>query len=318
MKRKWYSYVGNALTIIALVFVVRKILMLDINYEIISRPKNVLYLILFSALYGIHIFLVGISWKQLLKVTTNVSIPFEEVSLVWCRANLLKYIPGNIFQYVGRNDIAVKKNLSHIEVGFSTVLDVGMNVLGVLIIGVICYMPGVKIWLNSYNPSIKINDFKVLSFIIIIFTILIIIFRNKFKKVVKKISKIFLPKNIAREMFCLLYYMFWAVYTGYIFVLVCTKMVGMQLDWRQTIVILGAFLLSWIVGFIMPGAPGGIGIREAALAILLSNQFEMEMVLLGIVIYRLANIGGDFLGLLYSQLYSKIKRRKRERINYEL
>lgn len=40
-----------------------------------------------------------------------------------------------------------------------------------------------------------------------------------------------------------------------------------------------AFALSWVVGFVVPGAPGGLGVREAALVLLLESTLPKESVL---------------------------------------
>lgn len=57
----------------------------------------------------------------------------------------------------------------------------------------------------------------------------------------------------------------------------------------------GAFALSWVAGFLVPGAPAGLGVREAVLVALLSPSVDRALpVVLG---FRLATILGDFLSL---------------------
>lgn len=99
-----------------------------------------------------------------------------------------------------------------------------------------------------------------------------------------------------------MYYFFWGIFTGFIFIGVLTQIVGISLDFHQSRIILGAFLLSWILGFIMPGAPGGIGIREASLTLMLNSFSNVESILFGIVIYRIVNVFGDLIGLLFARI----------------
>lgn len=63
----------------------------------------------------------------------------------------------------------------------------------------------------------------------------------------------------------------------------------------------GAFAASWILGFLAPGAPAGLGVREAMLAILLGIYFTPATGVILIVSLRIATTLGDalnfFLGL---------------------
>lgn len=58
---------------------------------------------------------------------------------------------------------------------------------------------------------------------------------------------------------------------------------------------IGAFALSWVAGFLVPGAPAGLGVREGVLVALLSPSVDGALpVVLG---FRLATTLGDFLSL---------------------
>ena len=80
---------------------------------------------------------------------------------------------------------------------------------------------------------------------------------------------------------------------------------NVEMSIREVYILLGAFILSWIVGFIVPGAPGGIGIREFVITLLLPMGMNAQMVLFGVVVYRLINIIGDIFGLLFTATLKK-------------
>lgn len=61
-------------------------------------------------------------------------------------------------------------------------------------------------------------------------------------------------------------------------------------DW---VLICGAYSLAWIIGFLIPGAPGGLGVRESALVLLLVGTFPRDVVLLIALLARLASVGAD-------------------------
>lgn len=57
----------------------------------------------------------------------------------------------------------------------------------------------------------------------------------------------------------------------------------------------GAYVVAWLIGFITPGAPAGVGVREVILLFLLENLTSMEGILLSVVLGRVVNVIGDLL-----------------------
>jgi uncharacterized membrane protein YbhN (UPF0104 family) len=56
---------------------------------------------------------------------------------------------------------------------------------------------------------------------------------------------------------------------------------------------IGAFASSWLLGFLAPGAPAGLGVREAALALWLEPALGAPSAVLLIVLLRVATTLGD-------------------------
>ena len=65
---------------------------------------------------------------------------------------------------------------------------------------------------------------------------------------------------------------------------------------------LGTYLFSWIIGFITPGAPGGIGIREAVMTLMCGSFLGTETIVLYAVIMRIISTFGDVLAFLIGLL----------------
>lgn len=105
-----------------------------------------------------------------------------------------------------------------------------------------------------------------------------------------------------------MFYSIWAVCASIIFLLILIWILGADLGNQNFLVIAGAFLLSWIIGFILPGVPGGIGVREAAIAMLLYSNGAVceEIILSGIVTYRIVNIIGDLWGVVFAYIIKKL------------
>ncbi len=54
--------------------------------------------------------------------------------------------------------------------------------------------------------------------------------------------------------------------------------------------LLAAFSLAWLLGLIVPGAPGGIGVFEATAISLLDGQFPVAVILSSVAVYRLISV----------------------------
>lgn len=61
----------------------------------------------------------------------------------------------------------------------------------------------------------------------------------------------------------------------------------------------GAFAGSWILGFIAPGAPAGLGVREAVLSAWLSQSLSPAAVVVLVILLRIATTTGDLLNFVW-------------------
>lgn len=56
---------------------------------------------------------------------------------------------------------------------------------------------------------------------------------------------------------------------------------------------LGAAVIAWLIGYLTPGAPGGIGTREATLIALLWFLHQDDAVLIATALFRVVTTLGD-------------------------
>lgn len=62
----------------------------------------------------------------------------------------------------------------------------------------------------------------------------------------------------------------------------------------------GAYVLAWLAGLVTPGAPAGVGVREAVLLLLLGGLFTPADLLVAVVLGRVVTASGDLLFYLYA------------------
>ena len=62
-----------------------------------------------------------------------------------------------------------------------------------------------------------------------------------------------------------------------------------------TTVVLAAAILAWLAGFVTPGSPGGLGVREVVLSVALAGWIEPAVAISAAASLRLLTVGGDLL-----------------------
>lgn len=66
---------------------------------------------------------------------------------------------------------------------------------------------------------------------------------------------------------------------------------------RDLPILAAAFLISWVMGFVVPGAPGGIGVREGSFAVLGGVFLNTDLLVLVALLMRLVTLLGE--GVLF-------------------
>jgi hypothetical protein len=69
----------------------------------------------------------------------------------------------------------------------------------------------------------------------------------------------------------------------------------------------GAYVVAWLAGLVVPGAPAGVGIRELILLFLLKGEIAEADLVFIILVGRMVTVFGDFLFFLSSSIMSNTK-----------
>ena len=71
-----------------------------------------------------------------------------------------------------------------------------------------------------------------------------------------------------------------------------------------------AFALSWLVGFLAPGAPAGLGVREGIMVVLLSGAADNAQLLVFVLLARLVTMLGDACNFLIGSAWLAVDQSK--------
>jgi uncharacterized membrane protein YbhN (UPF0104 family) len=300
--KKGLKTLGNVAVVVSLVFLCKKFVDLNIDKTLFFRADNVAHISWISLLYGAHLFVVCVPWKVLLRILTGRKIPFFEAAWVLNRSNLMKYLPGNFFQFIGRNELAIRLGLPHADVAFATVCDVALLVAANCLTAVFLDWRAIGRWFERYGFS----GLYFLFLLVALAGTTLIVLRRTRKDVLSafgaKLMAFCTWRSLGAVLACTLYFILLALFVAVLFVAIFTKILHVDVEIHVVPTILSAYMFSWSAGFIMPGAPGGVGIREATLTLLLTGVVAADDALLAAVIFRVVTTVGDLWGLLFAWL----------------
>lgn len=100
---------------------------------------------------------------------------------------------------------------------------------------------------------------------------------------------------------------------GAVLAFIYTQALGVPLSLHSGVTVVAAFIIAWAVGYIVPGAPGGIGIREVILQMILTGVCNKDITLVAILLHRLASIIGDTAAFLFELAYVRVSARRTQR-----
>jgi len=299
-KRKVLKITGSFLVITALFFVSQR---LWVNRALIFAwqftPRSLLTILISAFFYACTNYSISYAWFRLLIWYGQLNINVQDCLCIYARNQIFKYIPGNLFHYAGRH-------LAGRDLGMNHVALVGASfseVMGLLIASSMFSFLGI-VFLNVTQKHIP--SFLIMTIFIITFFSPVIFYKiaSKFKTLGESYL---LPKktiDILTHLLSiyLLYYLFFLILGG-LFLNVVFSAIG-HLDLGQMGTIITIFSLAWIGGFITPGAPSGIGIREAIIVSSLSKFIGEPTSLYAAFMFRIITILGDLLFFLSSFFFT--------------
>ena len=298
-KKKIINLIGKILIIISLVFICIQLYKYKINLSIFSDINFIFLFILLALIQGILTFLPPFNYNLILRTICEKKIRFSKVSYTYLKSNLYKYLPGNVMHYVGRNQLAVDEEIPHSEVIFSTVSEIILILVSGSAVTIILAYKYLFKWFEKNNISVFFY-----LIIVILTIILILIFRNKIKEKLNKYKIILFKKGIKTALFSILFYFVHFLLSGALFGILFILVCG-QVEFPVFISIAGLSVMAWIVGFITPGVPGGIGVREAVMTMFLSGTASQDKIITAVVLYRIICVFGDLAAYLFAVIFKK-------------
>ncbi|MCC5651607.1 lysylphosphatidylglycerol synthase domain-containing protein [Nostoc sp. XA013] len=238
----------------------------------------------------------GWIWTWILQ-ELNQPVSSPQFIQVYLKTNIAKYLPGNIWHYYGRIVAAKNANISAGAATLSVLLEPLLMLAAALIIIALCSSQ-----FAAANTILALQILQLLSLAVVLCAIhprflnpvIHFLYKLKAKKSATSTEQT-VPFNLKsyplRPLLGELGFMLLRA-TGFILTMFALG----SLSVNQIPLLLAAFSCAWLLGFVIPGAPGGLGVFEATAYELLQHHFPSALVFSAIALYRLISILAETAG----------------------
>jgi FtsH-binding integral membrane protein len=271
--------VGNILAVVGIGFVAMKIWGYAGEIDL-TRLTPALWVAIagLAIVYGCANLLLAYGWQKLLAQLG------QQAGTRWCirtygLSQIAKYVPGNIFHFAGRQAMGMSHGISGWVLARSTLWELALLCISGSLFAVLV--------IPALYPS-----FPVL-WACGLFLLLVVISAALIQRIIGTCAA---QAQLA--------YLFFLSISGAIFAILTACVASSQIDYYP-VTLAGGFVIAWLVGLLTPGAPAGVGVREAVLLILFDKSFPGSELLLCVLLGRLITVLGDFLYFTYSSLLIK-------------
>lgn len=309
--KKVFTIIGRVLTVLSIVFVIYSLYKIDIDWSCFSHPYVMFLSVLgLSLLVGFCSFINAYVWKLYIDLFSGSHNSTYEVFIIYLKSNIAKYLPGNVIQYVGRNVLGKKLEIGQKSIVMATVAELISLVCGNIFFALVMSLQNTKsvvgrLW-AEYNLRKSVRVITILGIVIVVICICYLLKSGFIRKTRDNITGDKIKKVV--RLFCIVFILYSIVFVVSALILLrIFYILNANIGFAN---VASANALSWLAGYIVPGAPGGIGIREVVLVWLLEAECLPEIVILAAVLLRVCVILGDFLSFLGAVFMDAIKRRK--------
>lgn len=239
-------------------------------------------------LYLIMILTGSGAWLLLLRSVGGEVSP-TEVLTIWGQAQAGKYLPGNVGQYLGRAALARRHGIPLHRSALTLVFET----TGLIVTAAACALLAGTSLTSPWKIGLLAAAAVAAPYL------LIHVLERWFSGALeRRLGVTRLPRpSVATLGGCMALYAVGFVCWGLSFELLARGLfgAGSDLSWARVV---PAFALSWVAGFVTPGAPAGLGVREALLVGGTAPLYGPGTALAAALALRLVTVLGDGLAFL--------------------
>ena len=246
---------------------------------------NIYYLMVSLPLWLLSYLAETFIWKfSINKHLGSHELNFPQSIAIVNTSALLKYLPGRIWTYTAQLVWLKKYNISKSIILYVNLICILGSVTVSLYLGLI--------YLALYTNVMNVKMIILSAVVLILLNIMYIIWNawliNKLIAIVGKLlHKEIQPLNNSRSLILFIQFIYvcscsLAGFGGYFL----AKGIGLHIHFTDFFAILASLSLSWLVGYLTVISPGGLGIREGMMLLMLNNVVSAQTALIFPILSR--------------------------------
>lgn len=287
--KKLSKGIGLLIGIVIIAFMIKEVVVNWRQVEPYILNMDVNWFV-YSIIFNMAAFMfTACNWSKMV-VDMDESAKMMQCVDVHITTVMAKYIPGGVWNIVGKAVLGVKKGINREAISSSMVLEY------VFQISSSCF------FLLFFLPTIlfKTQYWYVMIFICICAVVIVILLpwlinlcNSIIAKILKEEKKVYMRKKFVYTMF-FRYMLSWLL-SGV--ALLCLMRSFEKITVVQGLGLVFSYPISWVAGFVSP-SPGGMGVREFMLSLLLGSSFASSIILLISLTTRIWSIVSEVLSFV--------------------
>ena len=314
MTRAWFKPLGILLALVAAAAFIRYA-----NHALAGKDLSVLLdtrvmaaCAALTLLYALLIPTTAAAWQWLLG-TMGQPIDYRGALGILAVTQFGKYLPGNVAQHIGRAALAHRQGVAMPVALFSMAYEMLLTLVACAHLGALTFLWAPPAALAAWKithwrlPLIVLITFTAVAALVAAPRLAVMLSRRRGGSS-ETLPRLHLDASTIAGCYGIYVVNFLIVGIG-LWLVACglTK----QGATPGIFFLTGAFAGSWILGFMAPGSPAGLGIREALLSAWLSGSMSASQIVVLVVALRIATSLGDLLNFLIGgMLLRRIPRRE--------
>jgi len=297
MKRR-YRVLGLAATLLVtalfVLYAARALRGQDLS--VYETPRALSGIVLASLCWCATAPMMALAWRGMLNGLGVLRTTRELIAILGI-TQFAKYVPGNVAQYMGRVGMCLARGIPARAIAATTVLETLLLIAAAGVVGV-----GTGIWSGIGLQMVRHHVSRLFLVAILVGLVAsgLVVFRGLAPRLAKRFSPghahllegdLFPPQRKMVHAFILYCGLYLAVGIGLVVLAHLLLPNYRHDDW----LLIAAFSLAWVVGFVTPGAPAGLGIREGLLLLMLAPMYSAAPAGVLVIALRIATTLGDAL-----------------------
>ena len=262
---------------------------------------DIMYIIFFVVIIGLFYFIAPFIWGLSLRLVGQKP-KYEKILKVWHSAQLVRYIPGNVAFVLGRTEVGKKEGIPRTKNLIATSLELSLIVIACLTI---------------FLAYITFSATSIGYFIFILIPLGLVLLHPKIfipiinfgLKLIKR-PKIETKIKYSKILVLFIIVLIIQLMEGIAYAFLLRAIFDYNLTFLNILKFAAIYEGAWVIGFLSFLTPSGIGVREAALSLLLEPYMPLGIAIIFSIFARICCITVEVIIALSILGINKIKKER--------